>query len=111
MDKIEASYSANEEQALKNETREQWEYIAKTVQSSLNTVVDRLESEWGYFILLHDIVPLPWEVAYKLPLIYESVGRLEYGYLMVEAVVRSGVKEIVGTLQFELMDGKKMLPL
>ncbi|CAL8121802.1 unnamed protein product [Orchesella dallaii] len=100
MDKIEASYEDSE--ALEK-TSEQWEFITKTVTTSLDSALDRLESEWMNFIILHDTTPLPWEVSYKMTLVHEVLSRLEYGYLMIEAVIRSGVKEIVGTLQHQLV--------
>ncbi|ODM91948.1 hypothetical protein Ocin01_14739, partial [Orchesella cincta] len=100
MDKIEASYDDSE--ALEK-AREQWEFIFKTVTSSLDSALDRLESEWVHFILLHDTNPLPWEVLYKTTLTHEVLDRLEYGYMMIEAVMRSGVKEVVGSLQHQLV--------
>lgn len=106
MDKIENSFVDLPELDQKNKTLEQWEFITKTVGTSLDSSIDRAETSWSYFVITFETKALPWELQLKNLLVNDALYELEYSYTMVDAVIRSGTKEIVGTLQHQLTNGE-----
>lgn len=106
MDKIENTFVEISQLDQKNKTLEQWEFITKTVGASLDSSIDRAETSWSYFVTTFETKALPWEIQLKKLLIDDALYELEYSYTMVDAVIRSGTKEIVGTLQNQMTDGE-----
>lgn len=106
MDQIESSSVKQSSSERENSTKEQWESITKTVGSSLDSAIDRVETSWNYFIISYETSPLPWERRYKSVILSNALYQIEYNYLMVESVIRAGTKEIVGTLKHQLTNGK-----
>ncbi len=106
MDKIENTFIDLSELDQKNKTLEQWEFITKTVGTSLDSSIDRAETTWSYFVTTFETKALPWEIQLKNLLVADALYELEYSYTMVDAVIRSGTKEIVGTLQHQMASGE-----
>jgi len=106
MDKLEVSTEDMDDDE-KDKLEEQWGYIMDTIQNGLDTTFHRLRNYWGIIVSIWDTQPLPWEINDKSPVLHEFILMLEYEYLMVEAIIKSGIKEIVGTLQRQVASGIK----
>jgi hypothetical protein len=104
MDKLEKSRNDNDdEESAKLD--EQWTYIMETIQTSLDSAIHRIRNFWGIIVSIWDTETLPWEDSVKSQVLHEFIAQLEYQYIMVEAIVKAGVKEIVGTLQRQVGNG------
>ncbi|XP_021955187.1 uncharacterized protein LOC110851641 isoform X2 [Folsomia candida] len=99
MDKLEEVSNSDDDTLDEEKLEEQWLYIMETIQNSLENGFNRLKMSWALLVAVSDTVPLPWEVTAQKLVVRELINELEFNYVMMGAVVKAGVKEIVGTLQ------------
>jgi hypothetical protein len=104
MDKLEES-SADLDPEEEERLEKQWLYIMEAIQDSLDNTFELMKKSWALLVAVSDTIPLPWEVYIQDVLLKELVNNLELQYVMVGAVVKAGVREIVGTLQHQVGNG------
>lgn len=90
------------------ELEKQWTFILETLQNSLDSALARIRKGWALIVAISGTPPLPWEEKVKVQLVQEFVTDLELQYGMLAAVIKAGVKEVLGTLQKRVGQGMKM---
>jgi hypothetical protein len=96
LDNLESALSESDDYEKLQET---WEDFTKTMSDNFDMKSNRINRMWDKAITTFETKVLPWEMYLRRPVLYEIFCGLHYEYLILEALVKQGAKELVHSLQ------------
>lgn len=97
MDHLQDSLDGSEE--LNEKLREKWSNLTVVLLESFERSAVRTTRLWRMILENVETEALPWEVGSKRIVLAELFSALGHEYLMVDVMVKTGVREIINTLQ------------
>ena len=84
---------------MTDKLREDWSYLTVVILDSIEMSTERISRIWNMIVDHFETKPLPWEVVPRQTVLVELFTGLGHEYLVIDGLMKSGVRQIINTLQ------------